>query len=67
VVEIVEKNRGHFLKIDFKKAPQGNIKALPCFNFNQMKCQHGADRESANILWWHICVCCLNEGHIKLN
>jgi hypothetical protein len=58
---------GNFKKFDFKRAPQGEVTALSCYNFNQGKCKFSADHELANILWHHICVCCLNEGHTDRN
>jgi hypothetical protein len=54
-------------KFEFKRAPQGEVTALPCYNHNQGKCKFSSDHESANILWRHICVRCLDEGHTDRN
>jgi hypothetical protein len=58
---------GNFMKFEFKRAPQGEVTVLPCYNFNQGKCKFSADHESANVLWRHICVRCLDEGHTDRN
>jgi hypothetical protein len=60
-------NSTNFRKFDFKRVPQGEVTALPCYNFNQGKCKFSADHESANVLWRQICVRCLNEGHTDRN
>jgi hypothetical protein len=52
-------------KFEFKKAPQGELTALPCYNYNLGKCRQAADHESGNLLWRHICTKCVQEGHVE--
>jgi hypothetical protein len=52
-------------KFEFKKAPQGELTALSCYNYNLGKCRQAADHESGNLLWRHICTKCLQEGHVE--
>jgi hypothetical protein len=40
-------------KFEFKKAPQGELTAIPCYNYNLGKCRQTADHEAGNLLWRH--------------
>jgi hypothetical protein len=50
---------------EFRRANQGEKTGLPCYNYNEGKCQKNGDHETSNILWRHICVKCLEEGHVS--
>jgi hypothetical protein len=52
-------------KFKFSKAPQGELTALPYYNYNLSKCRQAADHGTGNLLWRHICMIFLQEGHVE--
>jgi hypothetical protein len=63
-------NRANFInknfnkKSDFKRSGVDELTALPCYNFNYGKCKQTGDHDSGTVLWRHVCVKCLKEGHM---
>jgi hypothetical protein len=63
-------NRANFInkninkKSDFKRSGVDELTALSCYNFNNGKCKQTGDHDSGTVLWRHVCVKCLKEGHM---
>jgi hypothetical protein len=69
-VKPIKENRSNFgiknnnKKFEFKKPGVDELTALPCYNFNNGKCKQTGDHDSGTVLWRHVCVKCLKEGHV---